>query len=317
MPLHSNTVRLLGLPFARGQRNAGPSKAPEALRAGGLEDLVRSQGLQFQDCGDVLLPEDENEPTNSPRKEVTGCSLFKLFESVCTTAASGDFVLNVGGDHSVGFATLMGMKTQYPDLRVIWVDAHGDCNTPETSQSGNYHGMPAAHAMGWFKEQPVGFEWAAGLQYFRDCEIAFLGLRDVDQEERELLRIHSDVVVSDMHSIDRHGIHSELDRIVKRLDPDGVYPLHVSFDIDACDPAIAPGTGTLARGGLNYRESHYILEYLSQHSRLVSLDIVEVDPTRDLLRHRMHGDHKAIRTDGLTQYLALDLIRSALGGTIL
>ena len=317
MPLPSNNVQLLGLPFARGQRNAGPSKAPDSLRAGGLEDVVRSQGFHFEDRGDVSLSEDENEPTNSPRKEATGRCLRKLFERVRTTAASGDFVLNVGGDHSVGFATLMGMKSQYPDLCVIWVDAHGDCNTPETSPSGNYHGMPAAHAMGWFKEQPPGFEWATDLQYFNDCEVAFLGLRDVDQEERELLRTHSDVVVSDMHSVDRHGIHSELARIVQRLDPDGVRPLHVSFDIDACDPAIAPGTGTLARGGLNYRESHYILEYLTQHCRLVSLDIVEVDPTKDVSRHRMHGDHKAIRADGLTQYLALDLIRSALGGTIL
>jgi arginase len=236
-----------------------------------------------------------------------------VFDKV-KTASLDSFVLTIGGDHSIGSATILAMLSSHPNLGVIWVDAHGDCNTPESSESKNYHGMPAAHAMGWFKKMTPGFEWMKGLCHLPEHRLVYIGLRDLDVKERELLR-NSKVHIFTMRDVDRLGISGVMTSALQYLSSG---PIHLSFDIDAIDPSVAPGTGTLARGGLSYRESHFICDSLGQTGRLVSMDMAEVNPKLDSATNQhLHGDDPSIKTDLPTVRLAIELITLALGKTIL
>merc|ERR1740139_1059485 len=170
-------------------------------------------------------------------------------------AQQGQFALTIGGDHSLGVATIGATLQVYPDLAVIWVDAHADANTPETSPSNHYHGMPAAHLLGWFQKPVPGFEWVTSV--LEEGRLAYIGLRDIDIEEGQMLQ-ESGVNVFTMQAVDRLGIGEVMRQAIECVDPYHKRPLHVSFDIDGVDPTYAPGTGTLARGGLTYRESHHI-----------------------------------------------------------
>ncbi|CAD7934088.1 unnamed protein product [Amoebophrya sp. A120] len=232
------------------------------------------------------------------------------------------FQLTVGGDHAVAVSTITAMQQIYPDLCVIWVDAHGDCNTPKTSPSGHYHGMPAAHVMGWFDSHPKGFEtWMP-----ENCKpvvnahnFCFIGLRDIDPGEAELMR-NSDLHFFTMRDVDELGIANVIKEALRRIDPNARRPIHLSFDIDGCDPSIAPGTGTCARGGLTYREAHYICEELALTRRLVSMDLVEINPVIDTLsdyskKLKMHGDLDVLigKHVSPTVRLGTELVLSALG----
>merc|ERR1719461_1965410 len=274
------TVSFIGAPLAGGQPIPGVEKAPQAMRDGGIANKL-------------------------------------VHDAVKNEAAKGNFVLTVGGDHSIGSATLTGMKSVYKDLSVIWVDAHGDCNTGTTSPSGNYHGMSASHAMGWFGLELPGFEWLQQDVTISDSRLAFIALRDIDENEKKLLR-SSGVAAFTMYDIDRWGIGSVIDMALHRVNPHGNRPIHLSFDIDSCDPTIAPGTGTCSRGGLNFRESHYICETLALTNNLCSMDIVEINPDLDTqVPGRMHGDSELITTPLQTVRLGLELVSSALGQSIL
>ncbi|TEB15819.1 hydrolase, partial [Perkinsus sp. BL_2016] len=178
-----------------------------------------------------------------------------------------DFVLTLGGDHSVGSATILAALKRHPTIRVLWVDAHGDCNTPEISESHNYHGMSAAHAMGWFKGSRIpGFDFIpeGGLKenFLHEDRLVYIGLRDLDDGEKKLLR-QSKCKYFTMQDIDRLGIATVMELAIAHLDAKK-YPVHLTFDIDAVDPVHAPGTGTLARGGLSYREAHYLCERIHE-----------------------------------------------------
>jgi len=228
-------------------------------------------------------------------------------------------VLTVGGDHSIASGSITGIMKHRRDLAVVWVDAHGDCNTPETSPSKNYHGMPLAHILGWFQHRVTGFDWCddflATSGPLPEENVALIALRDVDPPERALLRACG-VHVFTMQDIDRYGIGPIMEMALERIDPKGRRPLHLSFDIDSCDPTIAPGTGTKARGGLSYREAHYICERLACTHRLGSMDLVEVNPELDqALSETMHGDDPEIGGTE-TVRLGIELVASALGKTI-
>ncbi|CAD7938149.1 unnamed protein product [Amoebophrya sp. A25] len=279
-------------------------------------------------------------------------------------AMPGQFMLTVGGDHSVACPTITAMQKVYPDLCILWIDAHGDCNTPKSSPSGHYHGMPAAHVMGWFEHHPPGFEtWmpsksttatastktskssfltgAAGTSsstfpngevevvtsrsYTKDesarttapvispNNFAFIGLRDIDPTESELMR-NSDLHFFTMRDVDEMGIAKVVQHALERIDPNRRRPIHLSFDIDGCDPSIAPGTGTCARGGLSYREAHYICEELALTRRLVSMDLVEVNPVIDTVAEPgLHGDDPDMGVVPRTVRLGTELVLSALG----
>mmetsp|Transcript_6754 Transcript_6754/g.16527 ORF Transcript_6754/g.16527 Transcript_6754/m.16527 type:complete len:561 (+) Transcript_6754:376-2058(+) len=231
------------------------------------------------------------------------------------------FQLTVGGDHTIACPTIAAMSQIYPDLCVIWIDAHGDCNNPKTSPSGHYHGMPAAHVMGWFDQHPKGFEtWMPNSDPRQPIidprNFCFIGLRDIDPGEAELMR-NSDLHYFTMRDVDEVGVSNVIKEALRRIDPNSRRPIHLSFDIDGCDPGIAPGTGTCARGGLTYREAHFICEELALTRRLVSMDLVEINPVLDGLEQgrKMHGDmdHAMGRYVSPTVRLGTELVLSALG----
>lgn len=321
--LKHKIVSLVGAPLAAGQHMAGVDKAPQAFRDGGLQNIIEELGWGFKDLGDLdVLGAMSAYKLPSNMRQVKNCEKIGranrlIHETVKREASQGNFVLTVGGDHSVGSATVSAMKAVHEHLCVIWVDAHGDCNTAATSPSGNYHGMAAAHALNWIRPPLPEWEWMRPEYMISEHKFAFIALRDIDRHERRMLR-ESGVAVFTMHDIDRYGIGQIMDMALHRVNPHADRPIHLSFDIDACDPSVAPGTGTCSRGGLNFREAHFICQKLSMTSDLVSMDLVEVNPDLDLeVPGRMHGDHASILADKVTVRMGLELIASALGRTIL
>ena len=265
-----------------------------------------------------------------------GSGLQLVHESVLRSASAGHFTLLCGGDHSVASGSISALCAAHPGLGVIWIDAHADANTPKSSPSGHYHGMPAAHLMGWFGQPPAkplpgaaaeppapalpGFEWfPAGC--LPETRLAYIGLRDVDSEEGAMVRA-SAVTAFTMRDVDKHGIATVVERAVAAVSgPHGDAPLHLSLDIDGVDPHFAPGTGTCARGGLTYREVHYICEEVSLTRRCVSMDLVEINPALDPPAPKgaaMHGDDPTLApTTSPTVRLGVELILSALGKQII
>lgn len=245
---------------------------------------------------------------------IIGRSCGLVYDKVLEASAHGSFALTVGGDHSIASASIGALVKTYPDLAVLWIDAHGDANTPETSPSLHYHGMPAAHVMGWFKKEVPGFEWLNSLLV--EGRLAYIGLRDIDAEEGKMLKA-SGVHTFTMSQVDRLGISQVVTLALQRIDPNNERPLHLTFDIDAIDPVYAPGTGTLARGGLSYREAHFICEEMAATQRLVGMDLVEINPLVDHIPDRMHGDDPEMAPTSQTVQLGVELILSALGKNIL
>lgn len=251
---------------------------------------------------------------NLKNGSIIGQSCGLVYQKVLEASSRGDFALTIGGDHSIASATIGALVKTYPQLAVVWVDAHGDANTPDTSPSLHYHGMPAAHLMGWFKKPVPGFEWLESV--LAEGRLAYIGLRDIDPEEGSMLR-SSGAHIYTMAHVDRLGIAQVVAMALQRIDPQNNRPLHLTFDIDAIDPVYAPGTGTLARGGLSYRESHFICEEMAATHRLVGMDLVEINPLVDHIPERMHGDDLEMAPTSQTIQLGIELVLSALGKNIL
>jgi arginase len=187
-------------------------------------------------------------------------------------AKKGHMALTLGGDHSIAMGTVSASLSVYPDLGVIWVDAHADINTTETTDSGNLHGMPISFLMG-LGEPVKEFEWLKPC--LRRERIVYIALRDVDKGEKLILK-ENGIKAYSMHDVDKLGIAKVMEQCFEYLGQDT--PIHLSFDVDALDPTVAPATGTPVRGGLTFREGHYICEEVFSTGRLVSMDMVEVNP---------------------------------------
>jgi len=337
LPLHQwckGTVAMIGAPFADGQPLGGVDLAPQALRDAGLERFVKSLDWLYEDVGDIpsASKEDLGQPykkrdeyeyfppgmVNNPR--ACGIAVGRLYDAAAKAASEDKFVLSVGGDHSVAGGSIPGILKARPDLAVIWVDAHADCNTPETSPSANYHGMPLAHVLGWFGKCVEGFEWASDHMKkhgpLQENRAALIGVRDLDAPEIKLMK-NSGVHVFTAMDIERDGIHKVIENALQRVDPQNSRPLHLSFDIDGSDPSVAPGTGTKARGGLDWRESTYVCTYMAATGRLKGLDMVEINPALDKKsEEHFHGDDPNIGETTETVRFGLELIGSSLGKTI-
>jgi arginase len=325
--LKGRTVGIIGVSVKEGQDLEGPEVAPEYLRKNGLFNVVKSLEWENEDYGDIKdgghLAESEGKEANQKEYKYAtlknavelGSVNKKLYDITKSMGEKGQFALTLGGDHGLATGSIGGLKASYPDLKVIWVDAHADCNTPETSPSGNYHGMPVAHLLGWIEENTVpGFDW------FKPCltnkDIVFIGLRDLDAAEKQNLRKHN-IKCFTMHEVLRFGIGEVMKQTLEYLNQDGKsHPLHISFDIDGVDPSVAYGTGTRARGGILYREAHYIIRETAGTGKLVGLDMVEINPLLDRPKEHFHGDNKHIGGTE-TVALGLELIASALGDYIL
>lgn len=321
--LRGKTMSLIGAPLQSGVYMAGVEKTPQALRDGGLGRVVRELGWNFRDIGDLDLAgamsefEGESSMINVQHCEKIGFANHIVYDAVRQEASAGNFVLTVGGDHGISSATISAMKSVHEDLCVIWVDAQADCHTAATSPTGQYYGMAAAHVMNWMKPSLPGFEWMRPEHMLDESRLAYVALREMDRIERNSLK-ESGVSVFTMHDIDKFGIGRVMEMALHKVNPHSDRPIHLSFDIDGCDPSEAPGTGTCIRGGLNFREAHYVCEKLSMTSNLVSMDLVEINPDSDVqVQGRMHGDHASITADKVTVRLGIELIGSALGRTIL
>lgn len=233
---------------------------------------------------------------------------MKQIRDVFTQKASeGKFCLVLGGDHTIGAGSLAGMLSVHPDAGIIWVDAHADINTPAESPSGNMHGMPISFVMNGLVDcsKIPGLEWLANAPKMNPDQLVYIGLRDVDKPERRIIR-QLGIKAFTMQEVDRYGIGRTMEMALDHLCGKKERPLHMSYDIDAVDPMVAPSTGTKVRGGLTWREANYVAEAAAETNLLCGLDMVEVNPTL------APGQGAQITIE-----MALLLISSALGNRIL
>ena len=257
---------------------------PSAFRIAGLRERLTSLGRSVVDAGDVVAPIHEIKSEGDPRKKYIReisrvCE--KLYKTSLQALEKGGLPLVLGGDHSLAAgsvaATADFVRREGQPIGLIWVDAHGDMNTPATTTSGNVHGMPLAALLG---QEPRELAAIGRSPSVRAEHTVLLGVRNLDEKEKEAIRA-SGVHVFTIKEIDRQGIAAIAEQALA-LASQGTGGVHVSFDLDVCDPSIAPGVGTPVKGGLDYREAHALMEFVADSGRLVALDLVEVNPTLDL-----------------------------------
>jgi arginase len=299
-------VHIIGVPLDLGGGRRGVDMGPSALRIAGLADRISALGRAVQDKGDLTVPIPETQRAGDERKRYIRdiarvCN--RLHQTALTSLEAGALPLVLGGDHSLAAGSVAASaayaRARDTQVGLVWVDAHGDMNTPSSTTTGNVHGMPLAALLG---SEPLELASLAGFSpKVRPEHTVLVGVRNLD--EREKLRVReSGVHVFTMKDIDRAGIAAVAEQAIL-LAGKGTIGIHVSFDMDACDPAVAPGVGTPVKGGLDYREAHMVMEMLADAGLLIALDIVEVNPTLDIQNN--------------TAVLGAELASSALGMKIL
>lgn len=326
----NNRVSIIGVSVKEGQQKTGVEQSPQLFRDCGLTQAIKEIGWEIHDEGDLTKEqmEDEIEAEHAnekeykyvlPNIEILGVMNKHLSEKAHKRSLEKDLVLTLGGDHGLATGSISGMQRTYENLKVIWFDAHGDCNIPETSPSGNYHGMPAAHLLGWIKEGDMkSFDWLKPS--LKPENIVFIGLRDLDEGEKILLKKHNIKVYTPYDIEMKGGISKVMKETLQYLECDKEHsnPIHVSFDVDGCDPSFITATGTKSRCGLSERESHFLLKRIAATGNLVSIDMVEVNPELEMekneIREVLHGDNKLLKGPPTLVY-AMEFILSALGHT--
>jgi len=299
-------IRVIGIPLDLGQSRRGVDMGPSAVRVAGLEARLEALGHVVEDAGNVAVAIAEQKKEGDPHakylKEITA-TCTKHAELVLKTLEVGKVPVVLGGDHSVAAGTVAGVAEFYrrdnKKIGLIWIDAHSDINTPETSPSGNVHGMPLAAIVGLGPtERAYIFNFAPKVNA-ENCVV--VGVRDTDAHEKENIR-RAGVRVFTMREIDERGMRSVMEEAL-RVAGRGTVGYHVSLDMDWIDPEDAPGVGTPVRGGATYREAHLAMEIIADHARMFSFEIVEVNPVID--EHNRTAD------------LAVELTLSAFGKKIL
>lgn len=296
------TVEIIGVPMDLGANRRGTDMGPSALRYAGLSSILRSMGLEVIDHGNIAIPVPESLKIDNPDllfidEIVEGSN--KLGDFVAAVLDRGNFPLVLGGDHSIALGSLLGTSRKIPDIGLIWMDAHGDFNTFETSWSGNIHGMSLAASCGRGDKRLINIGGFAPK--VREEKTVIIGVRDLDPEERLLLK-QSKVTVFCMKDIDEMGI-GRVIREAIAIAGSGGSGIHLSFDVDVVDPGIASGVGTPVSGGLNYREVHLAMELIAEANILRSMEVVEVNPILD-------------KGANATANVAVEFIASALGKRI-
>jgi arginase len=302
----SKKIRILGVPLDLGQSRRGVDMGPSAVRVAGLEARLEALGHVVEDGGNVAvaIPEQkkEGDPHAKYLKEITA-TCTKHADMVLKTLEAGKFPLVLGGDHSVAAGTVAGVaefyRRQNQKIGLIWIDAHADINTPETSPSGNVHGMPLAAILGLGPAELANICNFSPKVQRENCVL--VGVRDIDANEKENIR-KAGIEAFTMRDIDERGMRTIMEEAL-RIAGRGTAGYHVSLDMDWIDPEDAPGVGTPVRGGASYREAHLAMEIIADHGRMTSFEIVEVNPVID--EHNRTAD------------LAVELSLSALGKKIL
>lgn len=299
-------IAIIGAPLDLGQGRRGVDMGPSALRVASLQKRLATLGYALEDLGNVPVEQAESLPTgpeNAKYLPQIAASCEKLGLLVQKVLEDGKVPLVLGGDHSVAIGTVAGVSSHFrkrnEKIGLIWVDAHADMNTPETTPSGNVHGMPLACSIGM---GPPELTHLLGYTPKVDpANVAIVGLRDVDVLEKPHVR-QSGVRAFTMRDIDERGLRAVMVEAI-RIASNGTAGLHLSLDMDYIDPQYAPGVGTPVRGGVTYREAHLTMEMICDSGRLVSLEVVEVNPVIDEVNR--------------TADLGVELIMSALGKRIL
>jgi arginase len=299
-------IRVIGVPLDLGQSRRGVDMGPSAVRVAGLEARLEALGHVVEDAGNVAVAIAEQKKEGDPRakylKEITA-TCTKHAELILKTLEAGKTPLVLGGDHSVAAGTVAGVaefyRRQNQKIGLLWIDAHTDINTPETSPSGNVHGMPLAAIMGLGPAEMSNILGFAPKVAPENCVL--VGVRDIDVVEKENVR-KAGVEVFTMRDIDERGMRTVIEEAL-RMAGRGTAGYHVSLDMDWIDPEDAPGVGTPVRGGATYREAHLAMEIIADHGRMTSFEIVEVNPVID--EHNRTAD------------LAVELALSVFGKKIL
>jgi arginase len=294
-------VAIIGAELDLGAGRRGVDMGPSAIRYAGLGERLATLGISCEDWGNVDVEIPETTASGDDRARFL-TQIRETCEQIAgrvrAAAEQGLFPLVLGGDHSVALGTLGGLASLHGPGGVLWIDAHGDLNTPNTTPSGNVHGMPLAAALG---QAGAGFEsnsWP--LPSVDRDHVAIVGVRSLDPGERAVVK-ETGIAVSTITDIDRHGLEPVFRKALDRVS--GAPFVHVSLDLDVVDPDVAPGVGSAVRGGLSYREAHLAMELIAERGLLGSLELVEVNP---ILDH-----------ENATAKLAVGLAASAMGARIL
>jgi arginase len=299
-------VHLIGVPLDLGAGRRGVDMGPSAIRIAGLGERIAALGCEVVDTGNVDAPMQETSAPGEPAKKyvreiATVCD--SLFQRSLSVLRSGGLPIVLGGDHSLGAGSVAASaafaRDQQRPLGLLWIDAHGDMNTPASSESGNVHGMPLAALLG---QEPAELAMLGGFApKVRPEHTVLVGIRNLDEGEKRIVRA-TGVHVFTMKDIDRLGAAAVIEQAVAIVTRHTA-GIHVSFDVDVCDPSIAPGVGTPVKGGLDYREAHMVMELLADSKAVLAVDVVEVNPVLDVRN--------------TTATLATELVLSVLGMEIL
>ena len=299
-------VHIIGVPLDLGGNRRGTDMGPSAFRIAGLAEQLAKLGLSVVDKGDVPSPIPEAKGAGDPRKRYVKeiakvCQ--RVFQTSLASFSEGAMPIVLGGDHSLGAGSVAAaaahVRKSGKAMGLIWVDAHADMNNPSSSESGNVHGMPLAALLGTGPSELAHFGGATPAVLARHTVL--VGIRNLDEVEKQIVRA-STVHVFTMKEVDRLGIAEVMERAIA-IASRGTGGFHVSYDLDACDPSVAPGVGTPVKGGLSYREAHVVMEMVAESKKLTSFDLVEVNPTLDIRN--------------TTAELGIELALSALGKSIL
>ncbi len=263
--INKQIINILGINFSFGQKKNGVQLAPEVIRANGcLENL--DQKYEVYDFGNI----------DQDLKKDPGSNYKNLHDQVKRLSKYSGQKLFLGGDHGISFATISALLSIYPNLRIIWVDAHADINTPSSSPSGNLHGMPLAALMGLIKKNQI-----KSTNWLKPClianRVAYIGLRDIDPQERKFIK-DLNIKCFTAHQVKIRGMKKVIQEAIDAIDPFHNNPLHLSFDIDSVDPLYAPSTGTSVKNGLTQQDVNVLAKNLYETQRLVSCEVVELNP---------------------------------------
>ncbi|MGB5247730.1 MAG: arginase [Woeseia sp.] len=299
-------IHIINVPLDLGASRRGTDAGPSAFRVAGLSAALRRLGYTIIEETDIAVPAMETrktENTNARFKDEILAVCTELAEKTRSVMDAGHTPLVIGGDHSIAMGTVSGLSAHFREkkqkLGLIWFDAHGDMNLPDSSPSGNIHGMPLSHLIGMGDSD---LNSILGSHPAIDVKKAVLiGIRDIDRIEREIIR-KSGITAFSMREIDEIGM-AKVARKALEIVNDGTAGFHVSFDLDGCDPDVIPGTGTAVPGGVSYREAHMLLEECAAHGGMTSMEVVELNPFLD---HRNVSAERAVT-----------LIQSAFGRSIL
>jgi arginase len=298
-------IDVIGVPVDLGQGRRGVDMGPSAIRIADLEPRLRALGHHVHDAGDIDVMIPETQPVGEDRlryKAPVLAACDALRRVVESSLGAGHVPVVLGGDHSIAIGSVSGTANHAARngklIGLIWFDAHGDVNTPETTPSGNIHGMSLAVLLGHGDPDLVGLGGRSPKVTPRNTVL--IGVRDLDPGEREMLK-STGATVYTMRDVDERGMRDVVDEAI-RLASDGTAGIHLSFDLDVIDPEHAPGTGTPVWGGISFREAHLAMELIAERAHLMALDLVEVNPVLD--------------TRNMTAILAAELAQSALGKRI-